>query len=186
MIIYIIDERKALDADSMKNNNNLETLIKLREKYKIPFLLLLTHSDKYCDEVKKSDNNWKEICKKQINANKENLLEYINDLIKKNSWDYTMDKNSILHTVLLEQNNKMDVKEIVKNLDVETQKEYNEGDEATKSMILKIYSRLKGTMESEVDSFLNKEIKILRPKDLIEEIKKILPSQYHNALKEIK
>ena len=41
-------------------------------------------------------------------------------------------------------------------------------------------------MESEVDSFLNKEIKILRPKDLIEEIKKILPSQYHNALKEIK
>ena len=46
-------ERQPLDNDSLKNNKNLENLIKMKIKYNIPLLILLTHSDNYCDEVKK-------------------------------------------------------------------------------------------------------------------------------------
>ena len=53
MLIYIIAERGVLNADDIRNNNKLITLLKLREEYKIPLLILLTHSDTYCDEAKK-------------------------------------------------------------------------------------------------------------------------------------
>ena len=54
MLIYLIDERSNLNAGVMRDNKKLKILIKLRLDYHIPLLILLTHSDNYCDEVKKS------------------------------------------------------------------------------------------------------------------------------------
>ena len=69
----------------MKNNQKLETLIKLRLQYKIPILILLTHFDNYCDEIKKTEKDWKEICNDNLYKNKKDLLNYINEeIIKKN------------------------------------------------------------------------------------------------------
>ena len=54
-------------------------MINLRLDYKIPLLILLTHSDNYCDKVKKTtEKNWKEICKNSFSQNKKNLLDYLN------------------------------------------------------------------------------------------------------------
>ena len=61
MLIYILDERKSLDEDSMANNKKLLKLIKLKIEYKIPLLIILTHCDNYCYEIKKADKNWKNI-----------------------------------------------------------------------------------------------------------------------------
>ena len=58
MLVYIMDERKTLDSDSLKDNEKLKELIKLKINYKIPLLILLTHSDNYCDEIKKTNENW--------------------------------------------------------------------------------------------------------------------------------
>lgn len=78
LLIYVMDERKALDADSMRKNKKLETLIKLRINYKIPLLIILTHFDNYCDEIKKTENDWEEICSEVLEKNKDDLL-FINN-----------------------------------------------------------------------------------------------------------
>ena len=39
LLIYVMDERKELDADSMKNNKKLQSLVRLRLDYKIPLFL---------------------------------------------------------------------------------------------------------------------------------------------------
>ena len=74
LLIYIMNEESDLDADSLRKNEKLNILINLRTKYKIPLLILLTNSDTFCDKVKKSDENWRKICKEHINNNKINLL----------------------------------------------------------------------------------------------------------------
>ena len=75
----------------------------MRTKYKIPILILLTHSDDYCDKIKKADNNWKIICKEHIINNKQNLLNYINGQIKEvKENNFKLDENKIIHTVLIE------------------------------------------------------------------------------------
>ena len=98
-----MDERKTLDADSLKNNKKLEKLMELKLNYKIPLLILLTHSDNYCDEIKKTEKNWKEICTKNIQKNKEDLLEYINNsIIKKiGVQDFEISRDDVLHVVLI-------------------------------------------------------------------------------------
>ena len=97
MLIYIINEKSGLDSDSIGNNEKLKTLLNLRRDYKIPLLILLTHSDNYCEGVKKVENEWKETCKKTINDNKNNLLKFINEN------NYNIGENDIMHIVLVEE-----------------------------------------------------------------------------------
>ena len=178
MLIYIIDETKGLDADSMKNNKNLNELINLRKNYKIPLLILLTHSDDYCDKIEKEGNNWKETCKNTINDNKSNLLKYINDLTK----DFPFEENDIMHTVLVEEK-EMTEEEKVNNLDENTKKVYDSFDiPEMKKAILNAFYNGKDSNNNEVKEFLDNEIKIIRQKGLIEIIKEKLPYQYHSAL----
>ena len=189
MLIYIIDERKQLDADAIRKNDKLKILIRLRLKYKIPFLILLTHSDDCCDALKKSPENknkWKKISKEQIDKNKINLLEYINKIIKEDNSDYEMDENDIIHTVLIEPN-KLDMTEdeknkIIGNFTPLMKKMYENANENDKLEILKSFTNTIDQRENEVHTFLDEEIKISRPKDLIEIIKTKLPTQYHSAL----
>ena len=176
MLIYIIDERRGLDSDSIGNNEKLKTLLNLRRDYKIPLLILLTHSDNYCEEVKNRENEWKETCKKTINDNKNNLLKFINEN------NYNIGENDIMHIVLVEEKVEMTLEEKVKNLDDEAREEYENSDEATRKIILRIYYKGKNSNNNEVKDFLDKEIGILRQKGLIEKIKEKLPSQYHNTL----
>ena len=176
MLIYIIDERSVLDSDSIGNNEKLKTLLNLRRDYKIPLLILLTHSDNYCEEVKNRENEWKETCKNTINDNKNNLLKFINEN------NYNIGENDIMHIVLVEEKVEMTLEEKVKNLDDETREEYENSDEATRKIILRTFYRGKNSNNNEVKDFLDKEIKILRQKELIEKIKEKLPSQYHSAL----
>ena len=168
MLIYIIDERSVLDSK--------KTLLNLRRDYKIPLLILLTHSDNYCEEVKNRENEWKETCKNTINDNKNNLLKFINEN------NYNIGENDIMHIVLVEEKVEMTLEEKVKNLDDETREEYENSDEATRKIILRTFYRGKNSNNNEVKNFLDKEIKILRQKELIEKIKEKLPSQYHSAL----
>ena len=161
MLIYIIDERSVLDSNSIGNNEKLKTLLNLRRDYKIPLLILLTHSDNYCEEV---------------NDNKNNLLKFINEN------NYNIGENDIMHIVLVEEKVEMTLEEKVKNLDDETREEYENSDEATRKIILRTFYRGKNLNNNEVKDFLDKEIKILRQKGLIEKIKEKLPSQYHSAL----
>ena len=176
MLIYIINEKSGLDSDSIGNNEKLKTLLNLRRDYKIPLLILLTHSDNYCEEVKNRENEWKETCKKTINDNKNNLLKFINEN------NYNIGENDIMHIVLVEEKVEMTLEEKVKNLDDETREEYENSDEATRKIILRTFYRGKNSNNNEVKDFLDKEIKILRQKELIEKIKEKLPSQYHSAL----
>lgn len=177
MLIYIMDERIALDSDSIGNNENLKELLNLTKDYKIPLIILLTHSDNYCEEIKKTERDWKEICLKTINDNKSNLLKFINDTMN----NYNIGENDIMHIVLVEEKVET-LEEKLKNLDEETREEYDKSDEATRKMILKIFYRGKNSNNNEVKDFLDKEIKILRQKELIKKIKEKLPSQYHSAL----
>ena len=176
MLIYIMDERRALDSDSIGNNENLIELLNLTKDYKIRLIILLTHSDNYCEEIKKTERDWKEICIKTINDNKSNLLKFINDPMN----NYNIGENDIMHIVLVEEKVEMTLEEKLKNLDEETREEYDKSDEATRKIILKAYYRRSNN--NEVKDFLDKEIKILRQKELIKKIKEKLPSQYHSAL----
>ena len=157
MLIYIMDERRALDSDSIGKNENLKTLLNLTKDYKIPLIILLT---------------------KTINDNKSNLLKFINDPMN----NYNIGENDIMHIVLVEEKVEMTLEEKLKNLDEETREEYDKSDEATRKIILKIFYRGKNSNNNEVKDFLDKEIKILRQKELIKKIKEKLPSQYHSAL----
>ena len=180
-----MDERKTLDTDSMKNNKKLETLVKLKLDFKIPLLILLTHSDNYCDEIKKTENKWKDICKNNITHNKEELLAFINnDIIKME--ESKMEEDDILHTVLIELNgvNQITDKEIIDSFDEEDREDYNNENEEGKRKMLKRIRKGMNIKENEVVNFL-KEIKVLGRKELIEKMKEIFPFQYHNTLNEI-
>jgi len=186
MLIYIMDERKTLDTDSLKNNIKLEALIKLRLNYKIPLLILLTHSDNYCDEIKKTEKNWKDICQKNIKKNKEDLLNHINNnIIKKlNIHEFKFDNDDVLHVVLISPEN-IEEKSLIELLDEEELIEYNKADEKGKQKILKPYKKAMKFKENEVPDFLKKN-EVLGKKELIEKMKEKFPSQYHNTLINIK
>ena len=179
MFIYLISEESILDSDSIRNNNKLESLIKLRNKYKIPILILLTHSDDYCDKVKKNDDNWKNICKEHINNNKKNLLNYINQEIGEKN--FKLNENKIIHTVLVEKREITD-EEAIKQLPKKMKQKYEKANQEKKKEILEDY---KSIIEAdEVKEFFEEEnMNILYQKELIEIIKENIPSQYHSALK---
>ena len=181
MIFYIISEEKELDSDEMDKNDYLKYILSLKLKYKIPLIILLTHSDNYCDKVKKTNENWKNVCISKFNKNKNDLLKWLNETIKnKFEMDYQIKKDEIIHTVIIEKKNKINDEDVINSLDEEERKDYQELDENGKKIMIKM---LKKRMESpnEVIKFIY-EIGVLGRKQLIEEIKKYLPKQYQNAL----
>ena len=178
MIIYIISEIVVLNANSTRNNNRLKNIIEISSKYKIPLLILLTHSDSYCKDVKSSDEqNWKEICKDKINRNKELLLEFINEM----TIGIKMQENDIIHTVLVEPD-KIPDEEIIKKFPKKTKEKYDKANDETKRVILETFIEGMDFSDNEIQEFIEEEIKIYGRQKLIEKLKEKLPSQYHNAL----
>ena len=190
MLIYVIDEKKQLDADAIRKNEKLKLLVNLRLNYKIPLLILLTQSDNYCDILRKSPdnkNNWKIISEKKLYNNKTVLLEYINGLIEKE--ENKMKENHIIHAVLIEPN-KVDItkeekERIINNFTPIMNKIYDNANEEEKLDIIKSFTNTIESREAEIHEFLDNKIKISRPKHLIEIIKNELPNQYHIALNQI-
>jgi len=188
MLIYVMDERKTLDTDSIKNNKKLKELIELRLNYKIPFLILLTHSDNYADELRKAEKDWKNIWEKNINRNTKELIAYINnDLINKEyNSEFKIKEEDILHINLVEPNqNQLTDKDLINLLDEDSRKEYDEADENNKKMILKFFAKGHKSNENELNNFI-KGTKVLGPKKLIEKMKEKFPVQFHSAFIEIK
>ena len=176
-----MNEESDLDADSLRKNEKLNILINLRTKYKIPLLILLTNSDTFCDKVKKSDENWRKICKEHINNNKINLLSYINDLIEKSyNSDFTMNEKDIIHIVLVEPK-KISDEEIIKKMPKKVREKYDKADEEKKSIILETFKEGFESAEDEVKSFFEEEMDIYDSTKLINRLKQKLPSQYHSA-----
>ena len=188
MLIYIIDERKPLDSDSLKNNKYLKDIINLRLNYKIPLLILLTHFDNYCDEVKRSEKNWKDICKMNFNENKKNLLRFINELIIKTyNNNFIMKDKDIMHVILVDllSPNQLSDEELKGRLPENLKKQYEEqSDENIRKIILSSFRSGMGVSENEVKDFF-KKLDILYQKELINKIKENIPSQYHESLFQI-
>ena len=182
MFIYLIKEDSIFTSKSLENKI-LQELIKLRIKYKIQLLVLLTHGDTYCDTVKKDDKNWKEICKKTLEDNKKKLLDYLNSEIKKyDKNNFQMQENDIRHICLVEPAApEITEEEIIKDFDEEELEEYNSLDENGKKGYIKGIFKGKSKDQKEIKKFLKNEIKLLDQKELIEIIKKKLPVQYHIA-----
>ena len=182
MFIYLIKEDSIFTSKSLENKI-LQELIKLRIKYKIQLLVLLTHGDTYCDTVKKDDKNWKEICKKTLEDNKKKLLDYLNSEIKKyDKNNFQMQENDIRHICLVEPAApEITEEEIIKDFDEEELEEYNSLDENGKKGYIKGIFNCKSKDQKEIKKFLKNEIKVLEQKELIEIIKEKLPVQYHIA-----
>ena len=189
ILIYLIDERTNLNADVMKKNEKLKILIKLRFDYNIPLVILLTHSDNYCDEVKGQDENWKEICKKNLQENKNNLLNYINNIIKEEyKSNFIIREDNIIHVVLIEQKeitNEITNEEIIEKFDENTRNVYEQSNEIVKNSLIKAFrDGRSSTNGNEVKNFL-RENNVFGKNELIKKMKLLLPSQYHNTLNNI-
>lgn len=184
LLIYVMDERKELDADSMRNNNKLKALVKLRLDFKIPLLIVLTHFDNYCDEIKKTESNWKDTCFETLEKNKDNLLEYINNnLIKEVGQDSKFNGDDIIHTVLVEPKQITD-SDIIATFKEDIKNDYNNADEKGKENILRYVKSGMNLKDNEVQAFL-KEMNIYGPKEMIRKLKEIFPYQYHNTFNPI-
>ena len=186
MLIYIISEEKIIDSDALKNNEYLKKLIKLRIKYKISLLILLTHSDTYYTKINKEDEEWK----KTIETNKTNLLENINDLIKNEyKSDFTLEESNILHVVLVEHIQKqMTDQENLDSIPDEDKDLFKDYNEEQKKIAIDAYWKGKESSEKKVLNFIKKQINekiLLGQKEMIETFKEKLPSQYHGALIQI-
>ena len=170
----------------MANNPKLKKLIKLKTKYKIPLLILLTHCDNYCDELKKGEKDWKNIFKNDIAKNKIYLIDYINNLIvNKYKTNYIMKENDIKHIVLVEPAQISD-EELIEKLPKKLRDKYDKANEQEKMNMLEFVKCGKDFEENEVRGFFEKEkLGILNQKELIERLKEILPFQYHSALVKI-
>ena len=180
MIIYMINEETVLDADTMTNNKKLESLIKAKLQFKIPLLILLTHSDTYCTNVKQTSEDWKKICKSNINDNKKKLFEYIKKLEEKNANNYQIEEGDIIHICLVKS---IQIKEedIINSFSNELKLIYQNSDEKTKKALLQSFDEGTKSKEKAIEDFLKSEINVLDQKELIEKIKIILPSQYHRV-----
>ena len=187
MLVYLINEESLLDDDSLGKNKNLEILIESRAKYKIPLLILLTHSDIYCDKVEKENKeDWKTICKEHFDTNKNNLLSYINELINKEfRYDFKMDESDIIHIVLVEPNPITD-EEVIKKFTKRYKEKYGKAKtEEERKGIVEDFKEALCSKDIEALEFLKEEMKALDQKELIEKIREKLPSQYHNAFNSI-
>ena len=185
MLIYLIDERSNLNADVMRDNKKLKILIKLRLDYHIPLLILLTHFDNYCDEVKKGQvNNWKEICIKTLQENKNNLLNYINNTITNEyNSNLVIKEDDIIHVVLKEQN-EITNEEIIKKFDENMRNTYEKSDVLVRNSLIEFFRAGMISNYNEVKNFLY-ENGVLGKNELIKKMKLLLPSQYHNTLNNI-
>ena len=157
MFIYLIKEDSIFTSKSLENKI-LQELIKLKIKYKIQLLVLLTHGDTYCDTVKKDDKNWKEICKKTLEDNKKKLLDYLNSEIKKyDKNNFQMQENDIRHICLVEPAApEITEEEIIKDFDEEELEEYNSLDENGKKGYIKGIFNCKSKDQKEIDELLDK------------------------------
>ena len=183
MIFYLLSEEKLLDSDSLRNNKKLEKIIELRVKYKLQILILLTHSDTYCNNVKNSEeeNDWKKICEVHLNNNKNNLMDYINKLIQnKYKSDFIIKENDIIH-ISLGDNKKFSDEEIIKLLPGNLRDTYNSVDENLKKTFLEFSILPLEIKQNEAKEFTIKKINAFDKMKLIEKIKENLPSQYHNV-----
>ena len=184
MLIYLIDERSNLNADVMRDNEKLKILIKLRLDYHIPLLILLTHSDNYCDEVKGQVNNWKEICIKTLQENKNNLLNYINNTITNEyNSNLVIKEDDIIHVVLKEQN-EITNEEIIKKFDENMRNTYEKSNVLVRNSLIAFFRAGMISNGNEVKNFLY-ENGVLGKNELIKKMKLLLPSQYHNTLNNI-
>lgn len=176
----MINEETVLDADTMTNNKKLESLIKAKLQFKIPLLILLTHSDTYCTNVKQTSEDWKKICKSNINDNKKKLFEYIKKLEEKNANNYQIEEGDIIHICLVKS---IQIKEedIINSFSNELKLIYQNSDEKTKKALLLSFDEGTKSKEKAIEDFLKSEINVLDQKELIEKIKIILPSQYHRV-----
>jgi len=186
MLIYLIDERSNLNADVMRDNEKLKILIKLRLDYHIPLLILLTHSDNYCNEVKGQEGqdkkNWKEICIKTLQENKNNLLNYINNTITNEyKSNLVIKEDDIIHVVLIEQN-EITNEEIIEKFDENMRNAYEQSND--KNSLIAFFRAGVISNFNEVKNFLYKN-GVLGKNELIKKMKLLLPSQYHNTLNNI-
>ena len=188
MLIYLIDERSNLNADVMRDNEKLKILIKLRLDYHIPLLILLTHSDNYCNEVKGQEGqdkkNWKEICIKTLQENKNNLLNYINNTITNEyKSNLVIKEDDIIHVVLIEQN-EITNEEIIEKFDENKRNIYEKSDVLVRNSLIEFFRDGINSNGKEVKNFLYAN-GVLGKNELIKKMKLLLPSQYHNTLNNI-
>ena len=180
IIFYILSEENTLDANSLRNNKKLEKIIEMRMKYKSKLIILLTHSDTYCDKIKK-ENDWKNLCKKSLNDNKNYLLDHANQLVKeKYKSDFKMNENDVFH-ISLDDYIEISDDEIINNFDDDNLVLFNQGDKALQSMLLKFAKGNYKKNQTESKDFTIKELNVLDKNKLIEKLKEILPSQYHSV-----
>ena len=187
MFVYLISEESELDSDSLRKNKKLEHIIKLRTKYKIPLIILLTHFDNYCDKVKK-EKDWKKICKDHFDKNTKTLLDYINKIIgEEEGNNYEMKEDKIMHIILVEPNNITDEELLQKLYKKKKLKEkYDKANPEDKKKLLEFFKTGIESPENEIRDFFKEEkMEILSSKELIEKIKESLPCQYHSALNQI-
>ena len=183
LLIYIIDEGISIDPDRLRHNIILNKLVNLRKKNKISLIILLTHFDNYCNEIKlfENENNWKLICKENIIKNKINILKYINEIENNIKSDIKIKEKDIMHVVLIERE-KISNEEIIKKFPKKVKEMYDKADEEKKLMILETFREGLNDGDEIVD-FLNEEMNVLDPNKLKLIIKENLPFKYHRVLK---
>ena len=180
IIFYILSEENTLDANSLRNNKKLEKIIEMRMKYKSKLIILLTHSDTYCDKIKK-ENEWKNLCKKSLNDNKNNLLKHMNQLVtEKYKSNFIMNENDVFH-ISLDDYIEISDDEIINNFSDDNKVLYQQGDIAFKTMLLKFAKGNYKKNQTESKDFTINKLNVLNKKNLIEKLKEILPSQYHSV-----
>jgi len=186
IIFYILSEENTLDANSLRNNKKLEKIIEMRMKYKSKLIILLTHSDTYCDKIKK-EKEWKNLCKKSLNDNKNYLLKHMNQLVKeKYKSDFIMNENDVFH-ISLDDYIEISDDEIINNFSDDKKAFFEQADQALQSMLLKFAKEgYKKNNQTESKDFTINELNVLDKNKLIEKLKEILPSQYHSVLTQIK
>ena len=126
--------------------------------------------------------------KEKIDNNKKILWEYLDSEIKKdNSNNFPMQENDIMHICLVESSNIIQIEDILKTFDEETLEQYNNGNEKIKKALIKSFiSGNDMKNQNDIKIFLENDLKVLEQKELIREIKRRFPSQYHNAFKSLK
>ncbi len=133
----------------------------------------MTHSDNYIDEIKKTNRNWKDICREKIAENKINLLNFVNKIIEEKDSNFKMDKNEILHTVLIDIE-KISNDDIISKMEENIKELYDKSNEEIKKAILDSFRAWKESRDKEVSKFIE-EIGVLGHKELINKIKEKLP-----------
>ncbi len=133
----------------------------------------MTHSDNYIDEIKKTNRNWKDICREKIAENKINLLNFVNKIIEEKDSNFKMDKNEILHTLLIDIE-KISNDDIISKMEENIKELYDKSNEEIKKAILDSFRAWKESRDKEVSKFIE-EIGVLGHKELINKIKEKLP-----------